>query len=109
MFPLWLPSTIPWLSRATGQLDMSILVSFRNYFMDTPVAQKDKTMHSAILLYAHFYIKVFIMLNIHAHAGFRGFKIHAPGSQNFVHCLDMGQGLFPKVVKEIEDILATKR
>ena len=28
---------------------------------------------------------------------------------NFEHCLYMGQGLFPEVVKEIEDFLATKR
>ena len=51
----------------------------RNYFMHPPGAQIDKTMHPAIFECAHFYIKVFIMLNIHAHAGF---KTLAPGSQN---------------------------
>ena len=42
--------------------------------MHAPGAQKDKTMHPAIFLYAHFYIKIVIMLNIHAHVGCTGFK-----------------------------------
>ena len=50
--------------------------------MHTPGAQIDKTMQPAIFSCAHFYLKDFIILNIRAHAGCTGFKIHAPGSQN---------------------------
>ena len=50
--------------------------------MHTPGAQTDKTMHPAIFSCAHFYIKAFIILEVHAHAGCIGFKTHAHGSQN---------------------------
>ena len=44
--------------------------------MHTPGAQIDKIMHPAIFLYIHFYIKVSIILNIHAHAGCTGKCAH---------------------------------
>ena len=56
--------------------------SLRIFSVHTPGEQLSRIMPPAISLYAHSYIKVFIMLKNHGGSVCTGAKMHAPGSEN---------------------------